>query len=599
MNSDNVRKRVVFTGYLIVFVFSVFFLRLWQLQVLEGKRYRHVTENNKIKALNIAAPRGIIYDRNGKALVKNGPFYYASMIPGAAPDIDTRSLAVLLKMEEDTLVKKLSSDVPPFEAIKLKEGLTFEEVAYVEARRSDFPGLIIETEGTRHYVYGDIGAHVVGYLGMPGPERLKVFKDSGIPPDAFTGKWGVEAKYDERLRGTPGKRFIEVDALGRQLKLIREELPQKGEDVRISLDIDLQKTVEEGFAGRAGAAVAIDPESGEILSLVSNPSFNPNLFSRGISAKDWDALNTNPYFPFLNRAIQSQYPPGSVFKIIVAIAALEENILPEDFTVTCRGWIRHGRWTFKCWKRSGHGKVDLHRAIVESCDIFFYQVGKLLGIDRIAEYAKRFGLGMPTGFDLVDEKSGFMPTTKWKEHVLKQPWYIGETYHASIGQGYVLATPFQQALLINAVANNGIVRSPRIVSGPEPSDVLRRIVLKKETLDIVNEALKGVVNEKKGTAYWAARSKNYVFAGKTGTSQVIREKGVKKKEEEIPERFRDHAWFVSYAPYDKPKIAMSVFVEHGGHGSSAAAPIAKRAMEYYLEKTEAEDSTVQSVGEIN
>jgi penicillin-binding protein 2 len=305
MSSENLRKRIVLTGYVIVFIFSIFLLRLWQLQVLEGKRYRGASESNKIKALNIAAPRGIIYDRNGKALVKNGPYYSASLIPGAAPDIDTGTLSALLDMEEEDLMDKLARDVPPFEAIKLKEGIAFDEVAFIEARRSDFPGLIIETEVTRHYVYGNVGAHVVGYLGMPGPEKLKVFKNSGIPPDAFTGKWGIEALYDEKLRGTPGKRYIEVDALGRQLKLIREEPPLKGENVHISLDIDLQKKIEESFAGRVGAAVALDPSSGEVLSLVSLPSFNPNLFSRGISAADWNALNRDPYHPFLNRAMQS------------------------------------------------------------------------------------------------------------------------------------------------------------------------------------------------------------------------------------------------------------------------------------------------------
>lgn len=597
MSSENFKKRIIYTGYLIMIVFSIFFMRLWQLQVLEGKRYREVTESNKIKALNIASPRGIIYDRNGKALVKNGPFYFVSMIPGAAPDMDAKALAELLNLDKADLEKKLSSEVPPFEAIKLKEGLTFDEVAYIEARRSDFPGLIIETEVTRHYVYGEIGAHVVGYLGMPGKEKLKVFKDSGIPPDAFTGKWGIEAKYDEKLRGTPGKRYIEVDALGRQLKLIREEPPRKGEDIKISLDIDLQKTIEEAFEGRAGAAVALDPDSGEVLSLVSRPSFNPNLFSRGIEAKDWNELNTNPYFPFLNRALQSQYPPGSVYKIVVAIAALEEGIIPADFSVNCRGAIRYGKWEYKCWKRSGHGVVHLHKAIVESCDIFFYEVGKLLGVDTIAEYARRFGFSMPTGFELVDEKTGFIPTTAWKEKVLKNPWYIGETFHSSIGQGYVLTTPFQQAMLISAVAKNGIVRKPRITNEPEPSDVLRRILLRKATLYRIHDALRGVVNEEKGTAYWAARSKDFVFAGKTGTAQVVRERDDMKKNEEIPERFRDHAWFVSYGPYDEPKIALSVFVEHGGHGSSAAAPIAKKAMEYYLNRAEAQENSIQELGE--
>ncbi|GBE31123.1 stage V sporulation protein D [bacterium BMS3Bbin05] len=596
MNSENLRKRITCSGYIIIILFLVFLLRLWQLQVLEGKRYRGLTESNRIKVLNIAAQRGIIYDRNGKSLVKNGPFYSVSIIPGAAQNIDVHALSSLLEMSETDIKSRLSTDVPPFETIKLKEGISFNEVAYIEARRSDFPGLIIETDVTRHYVYANVGAHVVGYLGMPGPEKLKSFKSSDIPPNAFTGKWGIEALYDKQLRGTPGKRYIEVDALGRQLKIIREDPPQKGEDIKISLDIDLQRKIEEGFNGRTGAAVALDPSTGEILSLVSLPSFNPNLFSRGISSSDWEALNRNPDHPFLNRALQSQYPPGSVFKIIVAIAALDENILPAGFTVKCNGRIRYGRWVFKCWKRSGHGVVDLHKAIVESCDVFFYKTGKALGIDTIAKYARKFGLGMPTGVKLVHEKTGFIPTTGWKRRVYNKPWYIGDTYHAAIGQGYVLVTPFQQALMISAIANNGTVYKPTLIKKTGPPEVLRKIVLRPGTLETVKEALRDVVNERDGTAYWRARSDKYVFAGKTGTAQVIRERKGKTRKE-TPERFKDHAWFVSFAPYNKPLIAMSILVEHGGHGSSAAAPIAKKAMEYYLDQIDLAKNQANITGE--
>ena len=581
MSREDTKKRIVLTGYIIIAVFLLVFMRLWQLQVLQGKRLRELTESNKIKVLKIAAPRGIIYDREGRALVKNTPYYSASLIPAAIGEVDTKALARLLHMEEADVVEKLSSKVPPFEAIKIKEGISLREVAYIEARRSDFPGLIIETEGTRHYVYGDVGAHVVGYLGKPGPEKLRRFSDSDIPPDAFIGTWGAEAYFDEHLRGKPGRRYIEVDALGRQLRIVREEPPIKGEDLVLSLDIELQRTIEDAFGGRAGAAVAIDPSTGGVLSLVSLPSFNPNLFARGISAADWDALNRNPYHPFLNRALQSQYPPGSVFKLVVAAAALEEGLLPEDFTVTCRGSIRYGRWSYRCWRRGGHGVVDLHRAIVESCDIYFYEVGRMLGIDTIASYARRFGLAMPTGFDLVEEKTGFVPTTEWKHRTRHEEWYVGETYHASIGQGYVLATPFQQAMLATAIANNGIVHKPVLLRDSEPSDVLRRILLMPGTFATLKEAMKGVVNEQKGTAYWTARSARFIIAGKTGTAQVIREREVAKKDD-LPEKFRDHAWFIAFAPYERPVIAMSVFVEHGGHGSSAAAPIAKKAIDYYL-----------------
>lgn len=579
MNSDGIHKRIVVTGYIIVAAFAIIAARVWQLQVLKGGHYLRMSENNRIKVLKIPAPRGIIYDRHGTALVKNTPFYSVALIPEAALNVDTKALSSLLSMSEEEIDERLSMDVPPFETFKLKEGLSFDKVAYIEARRSDFPGLIIEPEAVRYYVYGDVASHVVGYLGMMGPEKAEILKKSDVPPDAFVGKWGVEAFFDERLRGKSGKRYIEVDALGRQLKIIREDPPQKGEDITLSLDINLQEEIEKSFKHRTGAAVVFDPNNGEILSLVSLPSFDPNLFSRGISAIDWIAINKNPEHPFLNRAVQSHYPPGSVFKIVVAAAALEENVLPEDFKVKCNGKIRYGNWQYRCWKRYGHGVVDLHRGIVESCDIFFYTVGELLGMDTIAEYAKMFGFGGPSGIPFIDEKTGFIPTTAWKKETLNKEWYKGETYHSAIGQGYVLTTPIQQALMASAVANNGTVYTPKITKSPDEGTVSRTVNLSPSTLNTIKEAMKGVVNERHGTGR-AAGSGKYIVSGKTGTAQVIKSRNVGVKN--MPARFRDHAWFVAFAPYERPEMAMSVLVEHGGHGGSAAAPIARKAIDYYL-----------------
>lgn len=581
VSDEDIKRRIVLAGYLIITVFLLFTLRLWQLQVLRGKDYYAMSEDNRLKVLKVAAPRGIIYDRNGKALVKNMPFYSASLIPGAAMNLDLDALSTLLSMEKEDLLEKMSVEVAPFESIKLKEGIPFEEVAYIEARRSDYPGLIIEPDITRYYVYGDIASHVVGYLGMQGPDKLQSFKDSQIPPDAFIGKRGVEALYDDVLQGTPGKRYIEVDALGRQLRIVREERPLKGDDLTISIDIDVQKKMEAAYKGRTGAAVALDPKSGELLALVSRPSYDPNLFSRGISAEDWKSLNENPYHPFLNRAVQSHFPPGSVFKTVVATAALEEGILPPDFKVRCTGAIRHGKWDFRCWKRGGHGIVDIHRAIVESCDIFFYKVGELVGIDKIAEYARKLGLGQPTGIAFPGEKAGFIPTEEWKLRVRKEPWYVGETYHSSIGQGYVLTSPIQLSVLISAFANGGHVVTPKIVKEEDGSLDFRDAGLKQSTLDVITDGLKGVVNEPHGTG-GASRLKRFIVAGKTGTAQVVRQKENVRESED--ERFRDHAWFVAYAPFENPDIAVSVFVEHGGHGGSAAAPIARAGIEEYLNK---------------
>jgi len=593
VSDEDIKRRIIIAGYIIIAVFLLFALRLWQLQVLKGKEYYAMSEDNRLKVLKVAAPRGIIYDRNGKALVKNMPYYSASLIPGAAMDLDLGDLSALLGMTRSDLQSKLSVKVAPFESIRVKEGITFEEVAFIEARRSDFPGLIIEPDITRSYVYGDIASHVVGYLGMQGPDKLQDFKDSEIPPDAFIGKRGVEALYDDQLRGTPGKRFIEVDALGRQLRIVREERPQKGDDLSLSIDIDVQQKMEEAFKGRTGASVALEPGTGEVLALVSLPSYDPNLFSRGISADDWKALNENPYHPFLNRAVQSHFPPGSVFKTVVAAAALEEDILPPDFKVRCTGMIHHGRWDYRCWKRSGHGLVDIHKAIVESCDVFFYTVGRMVGINKIAEYGRKLGLGQKTGIVFPGEKPGFLPTEEWKLRTRKEPWYIGETYHSSIGQGYVLTSPLQLGVMISSIANGGRVYKPKIIKGEGEPDEYRETDLRPSTLDIIKDALKGVVNEPGGTG-GAARLKRFTVAGKTGTAQVVRQKENTRIKDE---RFRDHAWFVAFAPYEKPEIAVSVFVEHGGHGGSAAAPIAKAAIDEYLTKKYPEVKEISTAAE--
>lgn len=591
VSDEDIKRRIVIAGYLIVAVFLLFSLRLWQLQILKGKEYYAMSEANRLKVLKVAAPRGIIYDRNGRALVKNMPFYSASLIPGAAMNIDLEALSRLLSMSVDDLRERISVEVAPFESVKLKEGIPFDEVAYIEARRSDFPGLFVEPDITRYYVYGDVASHVVGYLGMQGPDKLQSFKDSEIPPDAFIGKRGVEALYDDVLRGTPGKRYIEVDALGRQLRIVREERPVKGDDLTISIDIDVQQKMEETFRGRTGAAVALEPKTGEMLALVSRPSYNPNLFSRGISAEDWKSLNENPYHPFLNRAVQSHFPPGSVFKTVVAAAALEEEILPPDFKVNCKGVIYHGRWSYRCWKRGGHGVVDIHRAIVESCDIFFYEVGKLLGINKIAEYARKLGLGQPTGIVFPGEKAGFIPTEKWKLRTRKEPWFIGETYHSAIGQGYVLTSPLQLGVLISSFANGGHIVTPKIIKGSEDETDMRETGLRSSTLDTITDGLRGVVNEPHGTGA-ASRLKRFTVAGKTGTAQVIRQKDNTRQVKD--ERFQDHAWFVAYAPFENPEIAVSVFVEHGGHGGSAAAPIARAGIEAYLDKKYPEVEKIKS-----
>ncbi|MEC4684827.1 MAG: penicillin-binding protein 2 [Nitrospirota bacterium] len=578
------KKTITVLAYISMAVFVVFLLRLWQLQILKGSYYRKQSEKNRVRVFKIPAPRGIIFDRNGIPLVKNAPYFIASLIPGLSKKgLNLSGLSKLLDTSVEDLSEKIANRKKHvLEPIRLKEGLSFAQVARIEARRSDFPGLVVETEITRAYPYGSTGAHLIGYLSLPTEAQLRKGLFAGTPRGTFVGQWGVEALYDKRLKGVPGKRFIEVDALGRQLRTLKVVPPQKGEELTLSVDIRTQKTAEEAFKGKAGALMALDPQSGEVLALVSLPSFDPNLFVRGISQKQWNRLQRHPGHPFLNRVFQSQYPPGSIFKIVTAIAALEEGVVDENFSVDCTGEIHVGIWKFSCWKGQGHGKTALRKAIVESCDIYFYEIGRLLGMDRIAKYANALGLGIAPGVKLSAERKGLIPTTSWKLRKKGIPWYLGETFNAAIGQGYVSITPAQAALMIAAIANGGNVYRPELLKdqpGPEP---IAKLSLSPKTLRIIRDSLVAVVEDRKGTG-GTARSEIVRIAGKTGTAQVIKIPEVVKKK--LANKYRDHAWFVAYAPVKNPSIAVSVFVEHGGHGGETAGPIAKATIEAYMKSS--------------
>lgn len=579
MQTDNGHsEKIRILGYIILAFFLLLVFRLWQLQILDGSYYRKISEENRLKIVRLTAPRGIIYDRNGIPLVKNSPYFTVSVTPDALDKLDLTALAELLRTDHETLLsKKAFQRKSAYEPIRLKEGISSKEIAYIEARRSEFPGLFIDVELIREYLFGSVGAHLIGYLGRPTQSQAQKPEFRDVPHDSFVGQWGTEGLYDRYLRGVAGKKIIEINALGREIRMLEGTTSQKGQDIRLSMDINLQKEAETAFGERAGALVAIKPDTGEILALVSKPSFDPNIFAKGISQKQWEDLTTNAKRPLLNRALQSQYPPGSTFKIVTAIAGLEEYAINEDSKVTCNGGLSYGRWSFGCWQKKGHGTLSLHRAIVESCDVYFYETGRKAGIDKIAHYARVLGLGRESGIGLVKERSGLIPDTKWKLEKRRQPWYLGETFNAAIGQGYVAATPFQMAELVNTIANGGDVYKPvllKINDKPEPAS---RVRLRPETIEAVRKALFGVVNENGGTG-WVARSSVSQISGKTGTSQVVSMERFKS----APGKYRDHAWFVAFAPFEKPEISLSVIVEHGGHGGSAAAPIAKRAIEAYI-----------------
>lgn len=575
-------KRLKLSSYLVALIFVFFCFKLFQLQILEGNRYRQLSESNRLRIVKTPAPRGIIYDRNGKALVKNVPFFSVSVHPDDLKRLDLDALSAFLGIDKKEIEDKMNKkDNSPFIPLKLKQGLNFDEIARIEAGKSDFPGLFVETEVGREYLYGKTGGHVIGYLGKMTPAQFETPELRDFPPDGLIGQWGVEGLYDNVLRGTPGEKLIEVDALGRELRMVQQKSAIKGQDISLSIDIDIQKAVEDAFGEKAGALIAIKPDTGEILALESLPSFDPNIFSRGIKYQDWVALMEDKRKPMLNRALQSQYPPGSTFKIITGAAALEEGVIETSQKISCTGGIGYGRWTFGCWKKKGHGMVDFHKALVESCDTYFYEVGRRLGIDKIHYYATVLGLGKETGFNLlVKERKGLIPSTQWKQEKRGQPWYLGETYNSAIGQGYVTVTPIQMARMLATFVNGGTIYPLTLEKGG--SKPIGRVELKPETISIIKDALAGVVNEPGGTAH-GSMSTHVVIGGKTGTAQVVgKQKGLKG------EKFEDHAWFVAFAPVEKPEIALTVFVEHGGHGGSAAAPVAKKAIEAYLIKQKPE-----------
>ncbi len=578
MSNLSLERFVKIVIYIIVVIIAIFFIRFCQLQVIEGGKYRKLSLLNRVEIITLSAPRGIIYDRNGVVIAKNKPVYSASIMY-LNTELDNKGLSELLDVEESVIKQKIVESINnPFRPVILKQGMSFEDMAKIEARRSDFPGLIIETNITRQYIYNKTGAHLLGYLGKPDEEKLKYPDYSDITPDTFIGKWGVEAMFDKKLKGVSGKRVIEIDALGRQLRTLEYIAPRSGESLNLSIDLEIQKVAEASFDKRSGALIAINPKNGEILSMLSLPSFNPNDFSRGIDSEKWVALNNDRRFPLINRVFQSSYPPGSVFKPIVAMAGIEEGVITRESKVYCRGLTFLGGRSFGCWKKRGHGYVSLQKGLIESCDIYFYEVGRRLGVDTIEKYARLFGLGKKTKLGIVKEVEGIVPSTDWKFKKLGEKWYLGETLNTAIGQGYLSITPVQAAVMITMIATNGKEVPITVIKRKEHYTTEIKPLVKSETFSEIKKALLGVVKDAHGTA--RSINTNLVeIAGKTGTAQVIRGR---IKSEKLKEEVRDHAWFIAYAPYNDPEIALSVFVEHGGHGGSAAAPIAKKVIEAYI-----------------
>ena len=587
-------RRVVYLLIVILSLILLLFFRIWYLQVIRGGYYAGLSENNRLRLVSIRQPRGLIYDREGRLLANNVPSFNLYLV---LEDVQNRE-AVLQKLSQyiqlspDEIQRRLSSRryAVPYLPVRLKEGLSMKEVALIEAHRLELPGVEIQAESQRNYLYGKLGAHLLGYVGELSPSQMEDPDYAGLLPGSIAGQYGIEHSYEPFIRGTAGEKGIEVDAMGHEIKQLYVKEPVPGNDLFLTIDLDLQKVAEAALGEETGAIVAMDPKTGEILAMASHPAFDTNQLSRGISAAEWEVVANDPAHPLTNRAIQGQYPPGSVFKIVVASAALETREITPSYKILCRGTFPFGSRVFKDWKEGGHGTMDLRSALVQSCDVYFYEVGRRIGIDRLAEFSARFGLGQETGVDLLSEKSGLVPSTHWKQSFKGEPWFPGETLSVSIGQGYITTTPLQLAALIGTVANGGSRYQPILIKGIRERQSGRlfefspvkigEVNFNPETLALIRDALKGVVNEPHGTG-GAAKSPWVEIAGKTGTAQVVGARAVTDFKN-LPRKFQDHAWFISYAPVDDPKIAVAVIVEHGGHGGATAAPLARKVIEEYL-----------------
>ncbi len=580
-------------GFIILFAVLLFF-RLWYLQVVKGAYYQEQAESNRIRPVKIRPPRGIFYDRKGRPLVENVLTFDISIVPEDTADLDrtVEALAPIVHMradEERRIIDAAEQVRGKYEPIKIREEAPWDEVAYVEAHQENLPGVIVEPEHRRHYPYGGMASHQFGYIGKVSQTQKKHEQaDTGL----LVGQGGLEKTYDKLLRGVAGRRMIQVNAAGVKVKDLGIEEPKPGTDLYLTIDLDVQRAAEEALGERAGAVVAMDPDTGEVLALASHPTYDPNLFPRGIAPKDWTRLSNDPSHPLYNRAVQSVYPPGSTFKIVVSLAGLSLGLIDVNEPVTCKGYLTTGRKTFRCWKKGGHGSVPFHKGLVESCDVYFYTMGDRIGFDRIAEFARDLGLGATTGIELADEKKGLVPTAAWKKQRINEPWYPADNFMNSIGQGFLQVSPIQNCQLISAVANGGIFYQPQLLkrtrnreTGEEkvyPPKRKRVFPIDAAVLDEVRSALIGVTTESGGTAHGAATPLGTV-AGKTGTAQVIAQKVPGQR---LSESTQDHAWFVGYAPADRPKIAVAVLVEHGGHGGAAAAPVARKVIEEYLRNAE-------------
>lgn len=599
------RVRLGAAALLVLACFAILFLRFVNLQVIRHDNYAAQAEENRIAVVPIPPNRGLILDRNGVVLARNYSAYTLEITPSRVANleatIDAVSKVIDVSPRDRRRFHKVLEESKGFDSVPIRTRLTDEEVARFTAQHFRFPGVEIQARLFRQYPLGQVASHVIGYIGRISQrdiDRLSEREEkegidllSNYQGTNYIGKEGLEKRYEAALHGTTGYERVEVTASGRAVRTLSRTPATAGNNLILSLDVKLQEIAEQAFGDRRGALVAIEPSTGDVLAFVSKPTYDPNLFVEGIDAQSWDALNNSPDKPLIDRPLTGTYPPGSTIKPFLALAALETGKRTPQWSFNDPGYFMFAGHKFRDDKEGGHGWVDMYRAIVVSCDTYFYMLANDLGIDAISSFLKPFGFGQMTGIDLDGERTGVLPSQQWKLQALKERWYPGDTISIGIGQGYNAYTPLQMAHAVATLANNGVVMKPHLVKIIEdsrtgertltvPSESYR-IPLKPENLEVIKNAMIGVNRE--GTSAAAFKGAQYVSAGKTGTAQLFQVKENEKyHESQTSERLRDHAWFIAYAPADQPRIALAVLVENGGFGAQAAAPIARQVFDYYL-----------------
>ena len=598
------RLRLSVAGLVVLTCFGLLMLRFVWLQGVRHNEYYERAESNRISVVPAVPNRGLIIDRNGVILARNYSAYTLEITPDKINRpldtvIDELAKIVDIQAKDRKRFRRQMEESKSFESLPIRTRLTDEEVARFAAQRYRFPGVDIQARLFRQYPLGQTASHMIGYIGRVNKreaERLEESEDAAnYRGTEYIGKEGIEKSYERELHGNTGYDEIEVSAGGRANRTLSRNAPTPGNNLILSVDIELQKIIEKAFGDRRGALVAIEPATGDVLAYVSMPTFDPNLFVEGIDSKSWEELNTSLDKPLLNRPLIGSYPPGSTFKPYMALASLELGKRTPEMAISDPGYFWFGNNKFRDDKEGGHGRVDMYKSIVQSCNTFYYVLANDLGIDAIHDFMKPFGFGQVTGIDLENERRGVLPSQEWKRKTFKRPelqkWYAGETISVGIGQGYNSFTPIQLAHAVSNLANNGVVMKPHLVKSIEdPNSKARkltvpkesyRIPLHKEHVDFVKSAMVGVTKE--GTSARSFANAPYISGGKTGTAQAAAmSKTVKYDASKIAERLRDHSLYIAFAPADKPRIALAVIVENSGFGAAAAAPIARLAIDYYL-----------------